>query len=978
MKLKQLYKAIASCALVAPGVAFAQVGESEDPAIEEVVVTGSYIKRDKFDMASPVESIDAIDIQTSGYTNIGSFVRDLTYTANVDTVANVLSAADGSQDSNSARFNLRGLGTSSTLTLMDGRRVLNSGAVAGILPDIALERVEVILDGGAATYGTDAVAGVVNLIPVERYDGVKVRGFYTQDSEGDIYEPKLAVLLGKSFDKLNIVGALEYSERPNALYRADRPDYLRADNDTSTSGNPGSFTGGFPGLPFRVDPGCGTANEGRTDDGLEGSYPSGLPATLGLPIPAVCTFEYGQFQDYKRPNEDLIAFVSASYELNDSLSLRAMLNHNDRISTLISSPSTAERGSNDLMVVPASHPNNPWPLSVAPRSWRPFTDNGATQPSFLDSEGASAGDFNYVTTSLAVGAEFDIAGSWTGEVWGTSAQTSTDIKGHWLNLDRLTLALRGEGGLAGDQWFNPFFSASPLSSNYSGCEVGSSAGCTANSQELVDWLYESHEYTSSETDYWSIEGFVTGDLFELPEGTVQLALGAQARETDFMIQGNPLARRASAIHTTAAGDGGPAGQDYNSAVVNGVSGRSTSKSAVNSLFAEFLVPMLQDLEMTLAVRYEDFRDLDVSATVPKISFRYQPLDNLSLRASYGEGFLAPTVREVTLDDSPDCNESFIGSDPVLGGSLIGSLSCTNGNPELDPEDSEIFNVGATWKAADDLEISLDYQQIEYVDRIIRLSSTDTLNLDFANFLRAEGLTEAEWEAMFAPHPFVPGREVPSAAQLSALQDWANSPGSDPGITRDPVTGAVERVVRVPNNIAAVEVDVVDFRIRYGKDFEKWGYLSTNWSTTAYTKYEYLDAFGKVADAAGKQNGDTDIAPPLPEMKHQLRFGWLLDRHNVGLTFNYQDEVEFDASTGPDFGPGLGAPIPDKIESQTIVDFRYGFTFDQLAGGRVDLALGANNLLNEMPQRLPIAGGVETRLQDPTGRMYYAEATYTFE
>ncbi|MGQ9425827.1 TonB-dependent receptor plug domain-containing protein [Gilvimarinus sp. F26214L] len=968
MKRRPLYFAILAATASLSHPILAQENEGADPTVEEIVVTGSFIKRDKFDMASPVESIDAVDIQTSGYTSIGPYIRDLTYTANVDTVANVLSVADGQQDSNSARFNLRGLGTSSTLTLMDGRRVLNSGAVAGIIPDIALDRVEVILDGGAATYGTDAVAGVVNLIPIQRFDGAKVRGFYTQDSEGDIYEPKVSLLFGRSFDRLDVVAAIDYSERKDALHRSDRPDYLRADNDTSISGNPGSYsvaaTGGFGG----VDPGCGTGNAGREDDGLAGSYPGGLPTDLGtgLPIALACTMEYGQFQDYKRPYEDLVTYLTASYELNDSVTLRGFLNYNDRTSVLVSTPSTAERGSNDLLNISPVHPNSPFPYTVTPRNWRPFSANGATQPSFMDDRGSLNTPWNYVTTSLALGTEFDMGSGWTGEAWATRANSSTTIKNTWLNLDRLSMALRGEGGPDGDQWFNPFYSASVHSPDYVPCETGTGAGCTANDQTLVNWLYHSDEYEASETEYWSVEGFVTGDLFELPAGAVQVAVGAQFRETEYMIQGNPLARTASEIYTNAAADGGPASQDYNSAVNNGVSGRSVTESAVSSLFTEFLVPIADELEMTLAMRYEDFRDLGMSATVPKVSFRYQPLDNLSLRASVGEGFLAPTVSEVTIDDNPQCSELFSGTDPVTGGDLANALSCSNGNPDLDPEESEIFNLGATWKATDNLEFSLDYQQIDYSDRIIRLSSTDTLNMDFANMLQENGLNQGDWSNLSDPD------------QLAVLQSWHSSPEADSGIIRDPATGDVLQVIREPNNITAVEVDVIDFRIRHGMDMGRWGYLSTNWSTTAYAKYEYQDAWGARADAAGKQNGDSDIAPPLPEMKHQLRFGWLLDRHHVGLTFNYQDEVEFDSSVGPAYGPGLGASVPETINAQTIVDLRYAVNFDQLAGGRVEFALGANNLLDERPQRLPILGGLETRLQDPTGRMLYIEGTYSFE
>ena len=150
--------------------------EAEEEEAEEIVVTGSYIRNSAFAAASPVDTINQDSILESGSANIGQYIRDLPYTQNVDTVANVLGGSGGGQDSNSAQFNLRGLGTSSTLTLFDGRRNVNPGAISAILPDIATSRIEVVLDGGSALYGADAVAGVVNIIPIKEFEGLRVRG----------------------------------------------------------------------------------------------------------------------------------------------------------------------------------------------------------------------------------------------------------------------------------------------------------------------------------------------------------------------------------------------------------------------------------------------------------------------------------------------------------------------------------------------------------------------------------------------------------------------------------------------------------------------------------------------------------------------------------------------------------------------------------------------------------------------------------
>ena len=140
--------------------------------------------------------------------------------------------AGGGQDSNSAQFNLRGLGTGSTLTLLDGRRNINEGALSAILPDIATDRIEIVLDGGSALYGSDAVAGVVNLIPIKEFDGLRVRTFYGRDNGGDFEEPKIGIMWGKSFDNgLDVVAALEIG-RKTPLQREERPKFLAVDNAT--------------------------------------------------------------------------------------------------------------------------------------------------------------------------------------------------------------------------------------------------------------------------------------------------------------------------------------------------------------------------------------------------------------------------------------------------------------------------------------------------------------------------------------------------------------------------------------------------------------------------------------------------------------------------------------------------------------------------------------------------------------------------
>jgi len=321
---------------------------------------------------------------------------------------------------------------------------------------------------------------------------------------------------------------------------------------------------------------------------------------------------------------------------------------------------------------------------------------------------------------------------------------------------------------------------------------------------------------------------------------------------------------------------------------------------------------------------------------------------------------------VLVEASPDCAEVFSGTDPfypaVAGGatavSTIGASSCGNGNPNLKPEDSTIYNVGFSWEAIDNLELSVDYQMIEYVDRIVAMTLADILNRDFSNFLRANNLTSY------------------NRTTHEALRNAWFASGQDPAISRAaPVNGIanISQVQRTSENLSSNDVDVFDFRVKYSFDVGDLGSVSAQLSSTYYSKYEYTGYDGKTVDAVGKQNGETNLAAPLPQWKHALRTAWGLGNHSAALTAKYQDGVKFDTNSIT-----AGWARPDRISSYHTFDVRYGYAFDDLFGAKVDFALGSSNVLNAKPDRLPILGGMETRLGDPFGRQYYAEVNVGFE
>ncbi|MCG8414435.1 MAG: TonB-dependent receptor plug domain-containing protein, partial [Pseudomonadales bacterium] len=488
--------------------------------LEEIIVTGSFIRNSDFTGASPVDTVDQETLLTYGAANIGQYIRDLTYTQNVDTVANVLGGAGGGQDSNSAQFNLRGLGVSSTLTLLDGRRNINDAAISSILPDIATDRIEVVLDGGSALYGSDAVAGVVNLIPIKEYEGLRVRSFYLRDQNADFEEPKLGVLWGHDFGNgLNMVAALEIG-RKTPLNRGERPEFLRVDNATFI-GAPGHYQLSN-GAPY-LDPDCGAYNEGLEDKGIDGSFPSGFPIAGGL----LCGFHYAQWTDYNRNANDYVSYINTRYEASDAVTLEFQAAVSYRESIFHTEPVTPLASAwYDQFTIPPEHPANPTGLAVRPgvfgigtyTVWNGLEQGVGSKPSYLGESSFQEDRYQYTTEVYKFGAEFEISETWVGEAWFGYQSYEQRVDTYDGNAFRLIEALNGRGGPNGDEWFNPFNSRDIRSQFYDADR--SDGRWTNNTQEVVDWLFESGDHNLQEDRLIIFDAIVTGDLFELPTGTV--------------------------------------------------------------------------------------------------------------------------------------------------------------------------------------------------------------------------------------------------------------------------------------------------------------------------------------------------------------------------------------------------------------------------------------------------------------------------
>src|SRR5690606_2627518 len=384
--LRHLIHAVVLSSLAAPLVAIAQV----EPEVEEVVVTGSYIRNSAFAQNSPVDTVTAEDLYESGAPSIGAYIRDLSYTQNTNVVNVVLGSADGAQTGNSS-FNLRGLGENSTLTLIDGARTL-SPLMSASLPEIAIARMELVLDGGSALYGSDAVAGVVNIIPIKEFDGFRARTYYQRTEDGAMEDMTASFMWGKSFNNgVDYVGAFEGQKRtPLMMY--ERPREWQHSNNSSNSGPIGSFReladsdpgvnllaphGGTHVGPVYRDPDCGTFNEGFASHG-QSAYTNPSGTIYG----ANCTYEYSIQHPYSPHQVNWNLYNSVSYEAADWLRLNFTMNNHYRYGQ-VRTTGTSPNGGNDraVMKIPANHPANPWGVDLTPWSWRVFGNTGGNIPS---------------------------------------------------------------------------------------------------------------------------------------------------------------------------------------------------------------------------------------------------------------------------------------------------------------------------------------------------------------------------------------------------------------------------------------------------------------------------------------------------------------------------------------------------------------------------------------------------------------------
>ena len=979
---KLLCAAISLSLLPLTGAALAQ--DDDDAVVEEVIVTGSFIRRTEgFRSASPLTQISLEDIAAEGTPNMGDIVHNLSFNQGSSISSNITPGSGASETA----INIRGLGAGATLDLVDGKRVID-GNVNQMLPQIAIQRLDIVVDGAAALYGSAAVAGVVNFVPIKSYDGLKLEGFNQQTDASDSYSEQMySFLYGTDIGGVDLVVAGQWRDNSNLLW-SDRPHLYNSGFNFSSSGNPGQYSvpardanGVLTGASAREgDRGCGTV--AAMEDPTRGDRPNphGNKASNNT-----CYMDFGQWWELNPANQQGVFYANANYEVSDDLSFNAQLNWNSL--TYKGQNSAANPGGrvDELPTLRGELPGNPFramdangnALFAADRDGDTLPDRDAAGVVLLDPNGIP---FNEDVTfsgwrpfgkSQTQASGHNSNGSFPGFYRERSFRASFDTNFTVPYVDGwdgvASVMYSAETTLSRQN--NQSFSA--ISQGLSCDTLADTAECFSpwavnadvlrphtNSQMIADAIFPT-QLLRARTDsaIFSYDLILNGTLplgdFELPGGPIGMAIGAQRRGDGF--------------------DYIPAAIYQSGDLYNGQADYPANETrTVDAWFVEVAIPVLDNLEVTMATRDETY-STGQSSTDPKFGITYSPMDWLTLRATKGTAFIAPSMNALNAPER--CNLSNI--DDPMSTFFAYARRCQSGNRLLTPETADTQSWGITIEPIDNLRIDLDWSQTNFQDRIVSIDPQQLLSLDYFNWSQSKGVSD--------------GRE-PTVAELTA---WVASGQQDPRIVR--AAGDATQLMRITvgqSNAAANNVEAYDLKVRYQFEADAItglfglndiGTITANLGVTKIDVWEYqkfkTDA---MSSPLGKRNRFLGEAPPLPEVKANLRVGWVMGSHSVSVAAHYIDEIEYD---GYNWGSswfnqfpyftGMNITERDTLRPSTVTDVAYNYRGLELFGSSVDLTVGARNVFDRAPQRVNDFAGMESILYDARGRMIYGRVSMEF-
>jgi outer membrane receptor protein involved in Fe transport len=829
-----------------------EAAQNEKDNVERIAITGSRIKRSDIETVTPVVVISAEDISDRGFTTAFDALKNL-----AQNTGNIQGDEFGSQGGftpNAQTISLRGLAPGQSLILLNGRRLSENPTPyngqsnfvnLSSIPVAAIERIEVLTNGASAIYGSDAVAGVVNIILKQDVEDttVSLLGGTTKDGGGDQY--RFQVVSGTTSKDYSITYGAEF-QKIDAIFGSDR-DWLDSVDDGPAGSNVlargilllDAWNGGY------VDPGeqlCAQSGSGYERAFREGSgYYCGVDATGDYSI--------------QNEREKYSGFVSGSYQLSDNVELF--------VDGLASSQEAFNRGFRHFISEYVVTPNSEGTGNLVDLG-APGLDYFLYQRLFsFDELGPKSSNFEEKNYNITAGARGTLDSFYEWELSYSYSKANFESRRDWLKNEKVNELFIGTSSLA-------FGLPSGLGT------VGLYDPITPDIRDelLGTQVIDADSYSRT------LFGSISGDLFELPAGYVQFALVAEYNE-----QGYTLTQDERTLSDTDISWYGLTGTE---------GGGDRDRWALG---LETSIPILETLDATVAARYDKYDDgtSDVGGRLsPMVGLEYRPIESLLLRASYSKSFRAPDMHYVFADNSgfysnvrdwTTCRNDFVadggdGSDFALSDANCDTTQIQgtrSGSTTLEEEKGTNVGIGLVYEVAEGLDVTLDYYKIELKDIVIDESISSLLRDEYdCNF----NLNDRDPSSGFCQGIY--SKIVRSTSDLDA--------------------GEISTVNITPTNASRQEISGFDATVSYEYEAEHGNYTAAvEYTNTQSYKYQRNadDDFIEYRNLASFTDPRTNMTAVLAFSNDD--FGIALTARRIGTVPIYVQPAEHDDPESPDYG-----------------------------------------------------------------------------
>ncbi len=911
--------------------------QDQQKDVERISIVGSNIKRATDIGALPITALTEKDIENTGAMTGDELLRSIPQVGAVN-----FGAATGNGGVNDARgdvasINLRGVGSGNTLTLLNGRRLVNhpgtqsenfvpvSTVNSNTLPVSGLRSLQVLRDGAAAIYGSDAVAGVVNYQLKDDYEGNQVKLSHGFSEGTELKETSLSFLTGFDLNegRSHLTASFNYYNRDGMM--ASERDYSKSHDLRNYSTLPEEFIGdtqldnrstSTPWGEFQSD-NLGRFHLQPNDDNCVVNLDGGVCTADGS-LSRDLRFDRGTTRSLVSDVERVNFYSYFSHEINRDLALFSELTYYSAQANRTREQThnlTAQR-----FTISADAAFNPFNENVLLRRYRAID----TGPRNIEVDDLS---YRGLVGLKGMYKDWD----WESAIFYTEAETN-DVANR-IQASKFQQVINStDSSLA----YNIFTGGDINNPN--------SGDSSLNPQAVID-PFMVKVSRDSKTSLASFDFKVSnGALFSLPAGDVGVAMGVEYRRETFEDNRDPLLDGSQPFIDQVTG------KLLSGSDVLGSSPTPDSNAARNvaSAYVEFIAPLVdsgsQYVELQLAGRYEHFSDVG-SAFKPKVALFWEPADWVSVRASYAGGFRAPGLPQVSAEGVPRSNTLY---DPVLDRSY-GIVDVRSGSEELSPEDDQNTSIGFIFQPLENLTFTVDAWKIKQKDLVGILPASSHLLYD--SLLRSEG-------------------------------------SSNKAVIRDANSNEVVQINNEYLNLGVRNIEGFDIGLVYDVDTHLGDWQFTV-NAAKLSKFEQaVDPISAQLIAAQNEGnaavpsdrtiqgtGDLIKQNGRPEWRVRSSIDWRLNSWGAGVSANYVSEVTDTSTTATVNDEVITLPVDSFTQVDMYTDYR--FADDEVLSG-TKVRLGIRNIGDKQPPLADeLAHGYFGSLHSNRGRYFYLNFSSNF-